>query len=108
MIDNGSTLARRLERYRSATHSTMPVGTGPPHAGRGAELAERLAAAMDGEVVTTAEGSVVRCEGADPRRFRSIASAWRRSPDSRHRTPHWSASTPRQPDSRPPREPWPS
>lgn len=61
MIDGGSTLARRLERYRAATHAGPAHGTAPPPL-RGAGLAERLAAALDGEIVATAEGTIVRCE----------------------------------------------
>lgn len=62
MIDSGATLARRLERYRAATGTANAPGTGPPVVAGGTELAERLAAAIDGEVVVTAEGTIVRCE----------------------------------------------
>ena len=58
MIDGGATLARRLERYRSATR--MPARS--PAAPRSDDLAARLADAVDGEVVRTAEGIIVRCE----------------------------------------------
>ncbi|MDO8485366.1 MAG: ribonuclease H-like domain-containing protein [Candidatus Limnocylindrales bacterium] len=62
MIDSGATLARRLERYRAAMHAAVPRDTGPPAAACGQGLAERLAAAMDGEIVVTTEGTIVRCE----------------------------------------------
>jgi len=62
MIDSGSTLARRLERYRETAHGTRIIEPGPPRAATRGELAHRLAAAMDGEVVATAEGTIVRCE----------------------------------------------
>lgn len=62
MIDGGSTLARRLERYRAATHAAVPRDTGPPAVARGEGLAISLAAALDGELVHTAEGVIVRCE----------------------------------------------
>lgn len=61
MIDSGGTLARRLERYRAATHAAVPRDTGPP-AALGQGLAERLAAALDGEILVTHEGTIVRCE----------------------------------------------
>jgi hypothetical protein len=60
VIDTGATLARRLERYRAATHADARE-TRPPIAAR-RELADRMAAAVDGEVVETAEGTIVRCE----------------------------------------------
>ena len=63
MIDGGTTLARRLERYRAATHDAV-ARDAPRTAAPAAELAERLATALDGEVVVTAEGRVVRCEAA--------------------------------------------
>lgn len=59
MIDSGSTLARRLERYRAATALAPPR---PSAAGDGTDLAISLAAALDGELVRTAEGVIVRCE----------------------------------------------
>lgn len=59
MIDGGATLTRRLERYRAATRAPS-ASVGPPV--RGGDLAVRLAAALDGEVVRTAEGVIVRCE----------------------------------------------
>ena len=69
-------------------------------------LAERLAAAVDGEVVRRPEGVVVRCEVA----ARTIAArpraARRRCPASRRRTRRWSASTRRRPGSRRPPGPW--
>jgi RNase H-like protein len=63
MIDGGATLARRLERYRAVTRATVAIDPpGPPRIETRGELAERLAAAMDGEIVTTTEGTIVRCE----------------------------------------------
>ena len=62
MIDGGTTLARRLERYRAATKAALPRESGPVAVARGRELAERMALAMDGEVIDSAEGSIVRCE----------------------------------------------
>ena len=60
MIDTGATLARRLERYRTATHAAEREARPPVAARR--ELADRMAAATDGEVIATAEGTIVRCE----------------------------------------------
>ncbi|MFL5668570.1 MAG: ribonuclease H-like domain-containing protein [Chloroflexota bacterium] len=64
MIDGTTTLARRLERYRAALPTVLPPAaidarddTGPPQ-----DLATRLAAAVDGEVIVTPEGRIVRCE----------------------------------------------
>ena len=63
MIDGGATLSRRLERYRAAAQIVSPHdGERPPPAERPAALAERMAAAMDGEVVVTPEGTIVRCD----------------------------------------------
>ena len=62
MIDSGATLARRLERYRAATHAPPFRDIESTAAAPGMGLAERLATAMDGEVVSTAEGTIVRCE----------------------------------------------
>lgn len=63
MIDGGATLASRLARYR-ATAGVAPAGDGERRqpAERPAALAERMAAAMDGELVVTPEGTIVRCE----------------------------------------------
>ncbi len=58
MIDGGASLARRLERYRNATRPAGP----PPTAPRTDDLAARLADAVDGEVLRTAEGVIVRRE----------------------------------------------
>ncbi len=64
MVDGAATLTRRLERYRTALLQVTPAaaidarGDGRAAAG----LAERLADAVSGEVVTTAEGCFVRCE----------------------------------------------
>jgi hypothetical protein len=60
VIETGGTLARRLERYRAATHADAR-DTRPPVAAR-RELADRMAAAVDGEVIATSEGTIVRCE----------------------------------------------
>ena len=57
-------LARRLARFRLG--QTDPGGNGDPLPHRpidGRDLADRLAAALDGEVVTTASGRYVRVEG---------------------------------------------
>lgn len=63
MIDGASTLARRLERYRAALPTVLPPAAIDAREGRGApDLATRLAAAVDGEVVATSEGRIVRCE----------------------------------------------
>jgi hypothetical protein len=62
MIDGGATLARRLERYRAAQVGSLADAERPHPAERPAALAERMAAAMDGEVVVTPEGTIVRCE----------------------------------------------
>jgi hypothetical protein len=63
VIEGALPLARRLERYRAAAaHAPRPLEPGPaPTESRG-QLAERLAAAMAGDVVATAEGTIVRCE----------------------------------------------
>ena len=65
MIDTGTALQRRLDRYRS-TIKAIPIGLidGEPRrpTETAFEIAERLAAATDGEAVTTGEGVVVRCE----------------------------------------------
>ncbi len=59
MIDHDPTLTRRLERFRAATRlAPRPV----PRSPASDELATRLALALDGEVIRTAEGIVVRCE----------------------------------------------
>jgi Predicted exonuclease len=59
VIDSATTLARRLERYRSATRP--PVSHSATAAG-GGDLAIRLADALDGEIVRSPEGVIVRCE----------------------------------------------
>ncbi len=61
MIDTGSRLANRLERYRAATRGAV-LGDRRPVTGQGLDLARRLAVALDGEVLTTGEGTIVRCE----------------------------------------------
>ncbi len=62
MIDGGVSLARRLQRYREAARSAPERADGPRPVERAAALAERLALAMDGEVVVTPEGTIVRCD----------------------------------------------
>jgi hypothetical protein len=67
MIESGRDLSGRLERYRASIRP--PTTPGLPHrpapAGASAsDLADRLAVALDGEVMISAEGSIVRCEGA--------------------------------------------
>jgi hypothetical protein len=62
MIDAGTTLSRRLERYRAATHAAAAEAVQSPAIEPGQGLAERMALAMDGEVVSTTEGTFVRCE----------------------------------------------
>jgi len=58
-MDSTATLARRLERYRSATRqATTPSAMTPS----GDDLAVRLADALDGEVIRSPEGVIVRCE----------------------------------------------
>ena len=56
---SGATLERRLANFRAATRpaASPAVGTAGSR-----ELAERLAAALDGEVILAPNGSVVRCE----------------------------------------------
>ncbi len=63
MIDGAATLARRLERYRAALPAVLPPAAIDARDGRGApDLAVRLAVAVDGEVVISPEGRIVRCE----------------------------------------------
>ncbi len=62
-MSDAALLQRRLAAFRAArTASTTPAPR-PPRA-RGAALAERLAAAVDGEWLATAAGNVVRVEPA--------------------------------------------
>ena len=63
VIDGGATLTRRLERYRASTRGILAPARPSVAAG---DLARRLADALDGEVVRTAEGVIVRCEDAEP------------------------------------------
>ncbi len=61
-------LARRLERFRAATRHEAPTEVGRqvelPHAPLDRRvLAERLAAAVEGEIVDAPGGAYVRCEG---------------------------------------------
>lgn len=62
MIGSGTTLSRRLERYREAARSVDAAATRSPAIEPAEGLAERLAAAMDGEIVGSPEGTIVRCE----------------------------------------------
>jgi hypothetical protein len=62
MIETGSTLARRLERYRAASHASTAAALASPAIEPSMGLAERMANAMDGEVVSSPEGTIVRCE----------------------------------------------
>lgn len=62
MIQGGATLARRLERYRAATLPATVPGDVQGVVVPATALAERMAAAMDGEIVSTPEGTIVRCE----------------------------------------------
>jgi RNase H-like protein len=64
IVDGGASLAGRLERYRVAARTLVARDDPPPTNTPTEELAENLAAATQGEVVTTAEGIVVRCEAA--------------------------------------------
>jgi hypothetical protein len=57
-VDGATTLAARLERYRAATRAPSASPVGP----RRGDLATRLADAVGGEVVRTAEGVMVRRE----------------------------------------------
>lgn len=59
MIDTSATLARRLERYRSASRDPAPRSAVGPSRD---DLAVRLAGALDGEVVRSRDGVIVRCE----------------------------------------------
>jgi hypothetical protein len=59
VIDGGATLTRRLERYRASTRGLLAPA--PPSVAA-ADLARRLADALDGEVISTVEGVTVRCE----------------------------------------------
>ena len=65
-VDRAEGLARRLERFRAATRSAVPIlGADGLEAGRvlgSRDLAERLVAALDGELLQTPLGPVVRCE----------------------------------------------
>lgn len=56
---SGATLERRLANFRGASATAARAG---PDRARSHELAERMAAALDGEVIVDALGSVVRCE----------------------------------------------
>ena len=59
----GADLARRLERFRAAHLATgRPDGPLPHRPIGSAELADRLATTLDGEVVQTASGRFVRVE----------------------------------------------
>ena len=59
MIDGSATLARRLERYRSASRPATPPSATTLSRD---DLALRLAGAVDGEVIRSRDGVIVRCE----------------------------------------------
>jgi hypothetical protein len=59
---NPRPLAQRLERYRAAAQAPRVLEPGPPPAQTRDHLAERLAVALDGEIIVTPEGTIVRCE----------------------------------------------
>jgi len=62
--DSPTDLARRLERFRSALPGPAHTADALPHRPlEPQDLAERLAAALDGEVITTAIGRFVRVDG---------------------------------------------
>lgn len=56
---SGATLERRLANFRREVAATIPAGPDPA---RSRELAERMAAAVDGEVLLDGLGAIVRCE----------------------------------------------
>src|SRR3954469_19774538 len=65
-MDGVVTLARRLANFRStlrdAENGPRDGRVEPPPRRRVADFAERLAAAVDGEVIRTASGTYVRAE----------------------------------------------
>ena len=56
---SGATLERRLANFRAGTRHLRPT---PPDRARSAMLAERMASAVDGEIVSGEAGVFVRCE----------------------------------------------
>ena len=78
---------------------TRPAGPPADRTDGRDDLAARLADAVDGEVVRTAEGVIVRRE-APSGPLASTVRRSRRCRASRRRTCRWSASTPRRPGSR--------
>jgi hypothetical protein len=60
-VDRAAALDRRLANYRAAAWALTDEAVRPR--GPIPDLAERMAAALDGEVVRTDRGTVVRCEG---------------------------------------------
>ena len=56
---SGATLERRLANFRAGTRHFAPS---PPDRARSAMLAERMASAVDGQIVAGDAGVVVRCE----------------------------------------------
>lgn len=56
---SGATLERRLANFRAGTRHLAPAA---PDRARSRLLAERMAAAVDGEIIPDVGGSVVRCE----------------------------------------------
>ena len=100
MIDGAATLARRLERYRAALPQvTPPAAIDARGDGRvAADLAARLAAAVDGEVVTHRRGLHRPVRAADRRpagRSRAARDAARPAAAGR------AAGLPRHRDDRP-------
>ena len=75
------TLARRLERYRAATHATLAARAGSRRPRLGPARARRAAGGRDGRRGRSrrarARSSAARCR---PDRSRSIASGWRALP----------------------------
>jgi hypothetical protein len=61
-VDRGATLERRLANFRAATRP-RPLDT-PWKRAATPDLAERMAEALDGEVIRTPRGAYVRCETA--------------------------------------------
>ena len=112
---SGATLERRLANYRAALRaadaSEQPADPGDPaataaSAGARSSSAQRLAAALDGELILDPGGPVVRVEPRDRRPAARPRPARGPCPGCRRRTRRSSASTRRRPGSR--RRPEPS
>ena len=88
-------LGRRLAAYRAAHPGAVAAPTGRRIPSR--ELADRLAAAVDGEVARRRAGHRRPGRAADGQRARSTGTAWPASPASRRPTRRSSASTRRRP-----------